>query len=171
MSSQNQLPAGASKPEMLAAVIRLLDLIGGRPLDARLEALLNDRYGAHTENYATLLRLLRQGIVEGWACYDEISGPDYRRGRIAEASAITHGFTVESGMLTDVLGNYHRHPLGEINMIGPVDATGQFCGSGAGWKVFPPDSSHYPTVTGGAVTMLFFLPDGLIEYKNPPSVA
>jgi len=67
-----------------------------------------------------------------------------------------------------VLGNYHRHPLGEINMIGPVDETGRFCGSGAGWKVFPPDSSHFPTVTGGAVTMLFFLPGGQIEYKDPP---
>jgi hypothetical protein len=171
MSAQIHLPTGASKPELLAAVTRLLDLIGDRPLDADLESLLNDRYGAHTEGYATLLRLLRQGIVEGWACYDEIAGPDYRRGRIAEASVDTHGFTVESGMLTNVLGNYHCHPLGEINMIGPVDPTGKFCGSGAGWKVFPADSSHYPTVTGGVVTMLFFLPNGRIEYKSPPSAA
>jgi 2-hydroxylaminobenzoate mutase len=154
---------------LLAAVTELLDFIGSRPLDAQLEAALNDRYGAHTERYAVLLKLLRQGIAEGWACYAEITGPDYRRGRIAEASPATHGFTVESGMLRNVLGNYHRHPLGEINMIGPVDATGQFCGSGAGWKVFPADSRHYPTVTGGTVTMLFFLPNGQIEYTDPPS--
>ena len=50
-----------------------------------------------------------------------------------------------------------------------LDETGRFCGAGAGWKVFPPDSSHFPTVTGGRVTMLFFLPGGQIEYRNPPS--
>ncbi len=162
------LPTGPHKAALLDAVHALLAFIGERPLDAALEAQLNDHYGAQTGRYATLLRLLRQGIDEGWACYAEIDGPDYKRGRIAEASAQTRGFTVESGKLRNVLGNYHRHPRGEINMIGPVDPTGRFCGNGAGWKVFPPDSCHYPTVTGGTVTMLFFLPGGEIEYKNPP---
>ncbi len=171
MNEEGNLPTGPSKPALLEATAALLDFIGQRPLDDELEAALNDHYGAHTERYAHLLALLRRGIEEGWSCYAEIDGPDYRRGRIAHASQDTHGFTIESGMLRNVLGNYHRHPLGEINMIGPVDATGKFCGSGAGWKVFPPDSCHYPTVTGGKVTMLFFLPNGLIEYKNAPTAA
>lgn len=167
--AQQSLPTGPSKPAMNAALLELLDFIGDKPLNHQLEIELNDRYGASTDRFNVLLTLLRAGIAEGWACYNEIAGPDYRRGRIAEASAATHGFTVESGKLKNVLGNYHRHPKGEINMIGPVDATGQFCGDGVGWKVFAPDSCHYPTVTGGTVTLLFFLPGGLIEYKNPPA--
>lgn len=163
------LPTGPSKPAMLEALHELLDFIGDKSLDQELELQLNDRYGASTYRFNVLLTLLRTGIVEGWACYNEITGPDYRRGRIAEASDATHGFTVESGKLRNVLGNYHRHPKGEINMIGPVDATGQFCGHGAGWRVFAPDSSHYPTVSGGTVTLLFFLPGGLIEYKDAPA--
>jgi hypothetical protein len=163
------LPTGPHKPILMAAVDKLLDFIKDKPLDAQLEAELNDLYGAATENYQELLGLLRTGIEEGWACYAEIDGPDYRRGRLAKPSSETHGFSVETGMLKNVLGNYHEHPLGEINMIGPVDATGQFCGSGAGWKVFPPKSRHYPTVTGGKVTMLFFLPEGKIEYLTPPA--
>lgn len=162
------LPTGAHKPELMAAIDRLLAFIGDRALDAVLEKDLNDQYGANTEGYAELLRLLRIGIDEGWACYAEIDGPDYRRGRIAKPSIETRGFSVESGMLKDVLGNYHRHPLGEINMIGPVDPTGRFCGHGAGWKVFEPNSQHYPTVSGGKVTMLFFLPGGQIEYMPAP---
>lgn len=162
------LPTGPSKPAMLEALHELLDFIGDKPLDQALEVQLNDRYGASTYRFNLLLTLLRAGITEGWACYHEISGPDYRRGRIAEAAEATHFFTVESGKLRNVLGNYHRHPKGEINMIGPVDATGQFCGHGAGWRVFAPDSSHYPTVSGGTVTLLFFLPRGLIEYKDAP---
>ena len=163
------LPTGPHKPVLMAAVASLLGFIGNRPLDAELESDLNDVYGASTESYAELLRLLRIGIDEGWACYAEIDGPDYRRGRLAKPSAETHGFSVETGMLKDVLGNYHRHPRGEINMIGPVDPTGSFCGHGAGWKVFAPNSHHYPTVTGGKVTMLFFLPSGQIEYMEPPA--
>lgn len=162
------LPAGAAKPALLDAIHEFLDFVADKPLDGQLELQLNEHYGPTTKQFATLLSLLRTGIQEGWACYREITGPDYRRGRIAEASARTHGFTVESGMLRNVLGNYHRHPRGEINMIGPVDKTGKFCGSGAGWRVFSPDSSHYPTVTGGTVTLLFFLPGGEIEYKEPP---
>lgn len=153
---------------MMAAVADLLAFVGGRPLNDELEQALNLHYGADTEPYRNLLALLRTGIEEGWACYAEIDGPDYRRGRIASAAPETHGFSVESGMLKDVLGNYHRHPRGEINMIGPVDPDGRFCGSGAGWKVFGPDTRHYPTVTGGKVTMLFFLPDGEIEYISAP---
>jgi hypothetical protein len=162
------LPTGPSKAALIKAVHELLDFVGGKPLNAELETQLNDRYGASTERFNTLLTLLRAGIDEGWACYAEIDGPDYRRGRIAQASDATHGFTVESGKLRNVKGNFHRHPRGEINMIAPVDPTGQFCGTGAGWRVFEPDSSHYPTVTGGTVTFLFFLPGGSIEYKAGP---
>lgn len=163
------LPNGPHKDEFMREVRALLDFIGNRSLDQTLENSLNHHYGAGTQHYARLLRLLRVGIDEGWACYAEIDGPDYRRGRIAKPSTDTHGFSVETGMLKDVLGNFHCHPRGEINMIGPVDPTGRFCGSGAGWKVFPPDSRHYPTVTGGKVTMLFFLPNGEIEYVAAPA--
>lgn len=166
----NVLPSGPHKPELMAAVTTLLNFIRNKPLNMELEKELNDRYGASTEGYIELRRLLRIGIEEGWACYAEIDGPDYRRGRLAKPSAETHGFSVETGMLKDVLGNYHRHPMGEINMIAPVDATACFCGHSAGWKVFPPESQHYPTVTGGKVTMLFFLPNGQIEYLTPPAV-
>jgi 2-hydroxylaminobenzoate mutase len=165
-----QLPSGPTKPALLAAVQELLEFVGDKALNSDLETQLNERFGATTDRFANLLALLRRGIVEGWACYSEITGPDYRRGRIAEASDSTHGFTVESGRLRDVLGNYHRHPRGEINMIGPVDETGKFCGSGAGWRVFPPGSSHFPTVSGGTVTLLFFLPRGEIEYMEPPTL-
>lgn len=165
------LPTGPNKPKLMRAVGALLEYIGNRPLDSALENDLNDSYGPQTEAYAELLKLLRMGIDEGWACYAEIDGPDYRRGRLAKNCPETQGFSVETGMLKNVLGNYHCHPLGEINMIGPVDATAQFCGHGAGWKVFGPDSRHYPTVTGGKVTMLFFLPGGQIEYMPAPAGA
>jgi 2-hydroxylaminobenzoate mutase len=71
-------------------------------------------------------------------------------------------------LLRDVKGQYHCHTTGEINMIVPLEEGAQFCGHGAGWRVFPPLSEHFPTVTGRAL-MMYFLPGGDIEYRSPPA--
>lgn len=162
------LPSGSHKEEMMKVLRRLCDEIRSRALDADLEAFLNREFGVGSETYADLRRLLKLGMEEGWAAYVEIEGTDYRRGRIAEPSQETAGMSVESGLLRDVKGQYHCHTTGEINMIIPLEEGAQFCGHGAGWRVFPPLSEHYPTVTGKAL-MMYFLPGGKIEYRTPPA--
>jgi len=89
MGSPKQLPTGPHKAELMAALETLIAFIGNDPLDARLEAKLNDRYGFQSEPFAEIQRLLRLGIDEGWACYDEIDGPNYCRGRLADTTAGT----------------------------------------------------------------------------------
>ena len=160
------LPTGTNKPALISRLDELIAFIGARELDAELEAALNDEFGPHTTRFQEIKRLLRTGIEEKWACYAEIGGPDYRRGRLGVAPGSPHEFVIESARLKDVKGNYHLHPLGEINMIQPIDSEGRFCGSGEGWKVFAPGTSHYPTVTGGACTFVFLLPKGEIEYHD-----
>lgn len=162
------LPFGPHKQEFVDRVHGLCESIRGLPLDDELEARLNRDFGAATESYARLVWLLKAGVEEGWAAYVDIQGADYRRGRIAESSYETSGMSVESGLLRDVKGQYHCHTKGEINMIIPLEAGAQFCGHGAGWRVFPPMSEHYPTVTGRAL-MMYFLPGGEIEYRTPPA--
>jgi 2-hydroxylaminobenzoate mutase len=153
---------------MLQVLRRLCDDIRTRELDADLETHLNRQFGVGTESYAQLTRLLKLGVEEGWAAYVEIEGADYRRGRIAEPSHETAEMSVESGLLRDVKGQYHCHTNGEINMIIPLDEGAQFCGHGAGWRVFAPLSEHFPTVTGKALIM-YFLRGGKIEYRTPPA--
>lgn len=162
------LPHGPHKEELLQWVRQLCDEIRSRPLDQDLEAYLNREYGAGTRPYQELCRLLQLGVEEGWAGYVEIEGATYRRGRIAEPSPETAGMSVESGLLRDVMGQYHCHTRGEINMIVPLEPGAQFCGHGAGWRVFPPMSEHFPTVTGKAL-MMYFLPGGEIEYRAAPA--
>ena len=162
------LPSGPHKAELMEMVHRLCEDIRAMPLDAALEARLNREYGASTQSYAQFARLLKLGVEEGWAAYADIDGNDYRRGRIAEPSRETSEMSVESGLLRDVKGQYHCHTNGEINMIIPLEEGAQFCGHGAGWRVFPPMSEHFPTVTGRAL-MMYFLPGGEIEYRTPPA--
>ena len=160
------LPLGQHKEEALGIIHRLCDDIRSRPLDRDLAVFLNDEYGAGSESYETLARLLKLGLEEGWVGYVEIEGADYRRGRIAEPSEKTADMSVDAGLLRDVKGHYHCHTRGEINMVIPLEADATFCGHRAGWVVFPPKSEHFPTVVGKALIM-FFLPGGEIEYFSP----
>ncbi|SIT47584.1 conserved hypothetical protein [Paraburkholderia piptadeniae] len=162
------LPSGPHKAELMELLRGLCEDIRSMPLDAALEVRLNRKYGEGTASYARLAQLLKLGVEEGWAAYADIEGKDYRRGRIAEPSHETSDMSVESGLLRDVKGQYHCHTKGEINMIVPLEEGAQFCGHGAGWRVFPPMSEHFPTVTGRAL-MMYFLPGGEIEYRAPPA--
>lgn len=78
----------------------------------------------------------------------------------------THGFSVTAAYLRDFVGPRHRHPAGEVLMIIPIDPAAAFDHHGRGWFVYQPGSIHAPTATGGAVLVLFFLPNGAIECKR-----
>ena len=161
------LPKGENKEEFLTIVHGLCGAIRGMALDEDLATYLNKHYGVGTESFERMSSLMQLGVEEGWAAYVEIEGAEYRRGRISEPGFDTAGMSVESGLLRDVKGQYHCHTTGEIDMIIPLESGANFCGAGAGWAVYPPLSEHFPTVQGRAL-VLFFLPEGKIEYKAPP---
>ena len=136
----------------------------GRALDAALQSELNARFAPHGDAFRKIRDACHEGIAAGWLCGQ---GDAKRRfGRIFEPSAATHGFSVDVVDITDLVGNHHRHPTGEIDMIMPVTDTAQFDAHGAGWLVYPPDSAHRPTVTGGRALILYLLPEGKIEWTN-----
>ena len=134
----------------------------GRRLDAALQADLNREFAAEGELFQAVNRICHQGIAAGWLCRE---GDERRRfGRIFEPSDATHGFSVDVVDITDLVGNHHRHPTGEIDMIMPVTAAAKFDDHGAGWLVYAADSGHRPTVTGGRALVLYLLPEGKIEW-------
>jgi len=61
-------------------------------------------------------------------------------------------------------GINHRHPKGEINLCFAVEGAARFDGQPEGWVVFPPGSQHVPTVTGGRMLIVYFLPSGAVEW-------
>jgi hypothetical protein len=161
------LPSGPSKPDLLARLDEIIAFIGESELNSDLENRLNTIFGHESNVFKEIVKLLRKGTEEKWACYETIDGESYRRGPLGISGERPHEFFIQSACLNNVKGDYHKHPLGEINMIQPVDPGAEFCGSGAGWKVFAPGTSHYPTVTGGRCTFVFLLPKGeIIYYKG-----
>lgn len=160
------LPTGAHKSNLVSCIDELIAFIGDSVLDESLELRLQSKFGPQSKFFLETTRLLRLGIEERWACYDVIDGESYRRGRLGNSFDAPHEFAIESARLKNVKGKYHTHTLGEINMIQPLDEAATFCGSGAGWKVFAPGTSHYPSVSDGLCTFIFLLPKGQIEYHN-----
>ena len=64
----------------------------------------------------------------------------------------------------DKPGPGHEHPAGEFDLCFAVDAGARFDDRPEGWTVYPPGSWHVPTVTGGRMDILYFLPGGKIRF-------
>ncbi|MBL8737774.1 MAG: DUF4863 family protein [Planctomycetes bacterium] len=85
-----------------------------------------------------------------------------RFGRVAKELG---GFSVDA-VLMDVPGPKHRHPNGEIDLCFVTKGEPRFDGKPAGWVVYGKNSVHVPTVRGGEMLILYFLPGGAIDF-NP----
>jgi Domain of unknown function (DUF4863) len=138
--------------------------IAGRPLDAALDAWLNAEHGAGSATHDALTTACQQGVAEGWLCNRE--GGGIRYGRIFKPADDLHGFSVDVVDMADVAGPHHAHPLGEIDLIMPIDGNATFDGRPAGWLVCPPGSAHRPTVANGRALVLYLLPDGRIDFTK-----
>jgi len=147
--------------ELVAPIARFAQ---GRALDAALQRDLDREFPAKGEVFRLVEQACHDGIAAGWLC---AQGDAKRRyGRIFEAGDATHGFSVDVVDITDLVGNHHRHPTGEIDMIMPVTPQARFDGRSAGWLVYAPGTGHRPTVTAGRALILYLLPDGKIEWTT-----
>jgi hypothetical protein len=138
--------------------------IAGRPLDATLEAELNRAFPAASDVFRAIEGACHAGIAGGVLC-TQGEGPR-RFGRVFEPDDGLARFSIDVVDITDLVGNHHNHPTGEIDLIMPVDRDAKFDGRSAGWLVYPPASGHRPTVTGGRALILYLLPEGKIEWTT-----
>jgi hypothetical protein len=165
-----------STPEQLIErSILFLEEMKNRTAGKELDLWLNENYGPETALYKDLARLITDGVNEGWAANVEVTGPDYRRSRIAEPSAELNYFSITAVYMNSIepmRGEYHQHPYGELNLVVPLDPDAVLAGplgwQTAGWTAPGPSSHHYPEVKGGAVIALFYLPAGRISYDITP---
>jgi hypothetical protein len=138
--------------------------IAGKPLDSDLDLWLNQHHGANSETYVALKNLCEVGVKEGWLC--EREGGGIRYGRVFKPADDLHGFSVDVVDMKDIAGPHHAHPLGEIDLIMPLEGEALFDGRPAGWLVCPPASAHRPTVSQGRALVLYLLPQGKIEFTR-----
>ena len=109
--------------------------------------------------------LVTEGLRDGWLAPREAGG--IRFGRVAKPSEALHGFSIDAVEM-DCAGPGHVHPNGEFDLSFALEGNPGFEGNNEGWVVLPPGSWHIPTVTGGKMGILYFLPDGAIEFGPKP---
>ena len=107
--------------------------------------------------------LVRQGIREGWLT--PRGNPGVKYGRVSKPSEDSRGFSIDA-VYMDRPGPEHTHPRGEIDLCFALSGAPEFDGHPPGWVVLPPGSRHVPTVSGGEMAILYFLPDGAIEFHG-----
>ena len=152
-------------PEQFRAEIATLTApLQGRPLDAQLDAWLNAEHGPASATYARLKAGCEAGVRDGWLCNRE--GGGIRYGRIFKPADDLHGFSVDVVDMQDLAGPHHSHPLGEIDLVMPIEGEARFDGRPAGWLVYPPGSAHRPTVSQGRALVLYLLPQGQIQFTR-----
>ncbi len=105
-----------------------------------------------------------EGVEQGWLCQQEAGGIRY--GRAIKPAEATSSFSVDVVRMADIKGPHHRHPKGEIDMIMPLEGEARFDGHAQGWLVYPENSEHSPTVSGGTALVLYLLPDGAILFSR-----
>lgn len=145
-------------------VKQVTDTIEERPLDASLQAELNQRFPYAGPLYNSIFNACKSAIEQGWMCKYEGGGVRY--GRVIKPCDDLAGYSVDVVDMQDIAGPHHRHPNGEIDLIMPLDDTAQFDGRPGGWLVYGPDSAHSPTVSKGRALVLYLLPQGKIEFTK-----
>ena len=146
------------------ALADLTGQIAGRALDGHLQDWLNQTHGPDSATYQRLKSGCLAGVAQGWLC--EREGGGIRYGRVFKADDALHRFSVDVVDMQDIAGPHHTHPLGEIDLILPLEGAATVDGHPAGWCVYPPGSAHRPTVASGRALVLYLLPEGQIQFSK-----
>jgi hypothetical protein len=130
---------------------------------ARLLDALRARFPHDGPQVRTIGELLARGIDEGWLCTQ--GEPEARFSRVAKASPATHDLSIDVVSLEGPALR-HTHPRGEITLGFAAAGDPRFDGHPAGWVFMRPGSTHTPTVVGGRMHLLYFLPGGAVEWHR-----
>jgi hypothetical protein len=109
---------------------------------------------------------LHRGIAQGWLCNRGSEGA--RFSRVAKPSPRTRDLSVDVVALEGPALR-HKHPRGEVTLGFAAPGSDQevrFDGHRPGWVFMAPGSTHTPTVTGGRMHLLYFLPGGAVEWEG-----
>ena len=109
-----------------------------------------------------LAALVRRGVAEGWLA--ERGELPVKWGRVSKTDhEATTPLSIDCVSMTGP-GPGHEHPDGEIDLCFAVSGQPTFDGNPPGWTVYPPGSWHVPSVSGGQMDILYFLPNGSIRF-------
>jgi hypothetical protein len=150
------------KSTIVEALSPIIDAIcKGAPKDSSEAVRMNSAFPIDSDHMASIKAALVSGQEAGWLTPNGEGG--MRWGRLAKATPETGNLSIDA-VYMEQAGPGHTHPNGEYDLCFALDGDPKFDGNSEGWVVYPPGSWHIPTVTGGAMIILYFLPEGKIKF-------
>ena len=151
--------------ELITALVPVLDTLQGLDLSKPKEALatLNKTLPLYDKPMVDIQMMCFRGLKAGWLCNREAGAAKFSR--VAKASEATRNFSIDA-VLSHGAGMAHTHPKGEVNLCILDYGEPRFDGHEEGWAVYAPGTTHKPDVEGGRMLLLYFLPDGQIEWHR-----
>ncbi len=125
------------------------------------EVILNQEFSDHNPRMKSVVSLAKQGIEEGWLCDHENAAAQFSR--IAKPGNETFNFSIDAVLMSGE-GATHTHTNGEVSICIPMQGEPSFDDFEYTWAHYPPGSSHTPTVSGGSMLIIYFLPEGAVEW-------
>lgn len=157
----------ADKQELLEALAPVLRVVQALDFqDPQAEARLARELPLDGPELTRLRALTREGVAAQWLCDRENAGVRFSRVRKAEGP----GLSVDAVHMSTA-GGAHLHPNGEVSIAFAVEGAPRFDGRPEGWTVYGPNSWHVPTVEGGVMDILYFLPGGAMTFGPRPEGA
>lgn len=149
--------------KLLEALVPLTEAIATLDLGRPEEAVKALNEALPEDERSRLEKLLIQAQEAGWLTPREGSPKGVWFGRLAKASEATSGLTIDAVEMEGEAAE-HTHPQGEVSFCVARSGKPLFDGQPPGWVVLPPGSHHTPTVTGGRMLIVYFLPDGAVVW-------
>ncbi|MFZ9886204.1 MAG: DUF4863 family protein [Myxococcota bacterium] len=152
------------KDELLAALAPIVTAVEELVLDDEEAATLylTERFPLDGALLVQVRTLLRAGIEDGSLCDRENAGVRFSRLKKAVGDEAAIDLVHMHGP-----GPGHLHPRGEVDLCFAVSGQPRFDGRTQGFTVYKPGSWHVPTVDGGEMDIIYFLPGGAITFGPP----
>jgi hypothetical protein len=151
----------SNKEELLTALQPVLEVVNDvDPNDPEARAKLSERLPLDGEVLTKVRGILRAGVDAGTLCDREAGGVKFSR----VLKAMDDNEVSIDAVHMSTKGPEHTHPNGEIDLCFAVSGDAKFDDNPEGWTVYGSGSRHFPTVTGGVMDILYFLPGGKIEF-------
>jgi hypothetical protein len=149
--------------ELLATILtpilkRISELDLSHPIS---EIMLNQEFSSSHPQLKTAIAQAKQGVEDGWLCDREHAGVKFSR--VAKPSKTTFNLSIDAVLMSGEAAA-HTHPNGEVSLCIPMQGEPTYDDFEHTWAPYPPGSSHTPTVVGGEMLVLYFLPDGEIDW-------
>jgi hypothetical protein len=144
--------------EPISLFVPELDLSDG----PKAEAALNERFPANSEEIAAIRAAGFAALAAGEIA--ERGEPGMKWGRISKPEATPGGCSIDVVHMCDSSGPAHTHTNGEVCLCFGESDTATFENRGDTWIVMPAGSRHEPTVRDGSMLILYWLPEGAVQW-------